>query len=416
MLKRWIASFVAMVVSGGSLLAQGPVELEPPIIQVQGVAAGAAQPVIVESFEARGGGDRFWFGAEYLLWRVKDAPVPIPLITANSNPGTIASLNEPGTTILFGAGSGQDTGFGWFSGMRFTLGGWRDDDQIIGWEANGFVLERRSNIFNASTAGGAARVLGVPLNATEPFALVFPNPAGETTLNTGGFPGVTSVHLNSRLWGAEANGIVNLSTTDRLQVVGIVGFRYLDLVENLTSISTIADDVTRGVLTVTDGFGTRNQFYGGQIGLRAALNRGRWNIDTTAKIAFGSTHQVQHIVGTTEVTQGAFGFPTGVTQAANFAEPSNIGTIIRNVFAVVPEVQVTLAYQWGESIRPFIGYNFMYLSNAIRPGDQIDRNVNLTQNPFANAGPLVGAPAPLPTFRSGDFWAQGINFGVELKY
>lgn len=416
MLKRWIASLASVLVGAGVALAQAPEETTPPSIgETVAGATSVNAPNSVLSGPVESSDSRFWFRAEYLLWRVRSAPISNPLITSNPDPTTIAALNNPGTTILYGAGSGQDTGFGWFSGMRFTLGGWADDCQQFGWEANGFVLERRSNLFEASTAGGAARVLGIPFIATEPFGI---NPVGETTLNSAGVPAVFSTHLNTRFWGLEANGLANLFRTDSLQVSGLIGFRYLDLVENLTLNATLADNATQGVVSITDGFGTRNQFYGGQVGLRAAINRGRWSVDTTAKIAFGSTHQVLNIVGVSEVTQGALGFPTGVTPVGGYGEPSNIGTHTRNVFAVVPEVQVTLAFQLTQNLRPFIGYNFLYLSNAIRPGEQMDRNVNLTQNPFAVGPgvPVTGQPAPLPTFRSGDFWAQGLNFGMELRY
>ncbi len=416
MLRRWIASIAVLISGAGVAVAQpSPVALSAIVLATEGAESQARPNVVLENACSDCASSRFWFRGEYLLWRVKDAPAPIPLISANPNPLTIAALDEPGTTILFGEGSGQSTGFGWFSGVRLTLGGWIDDEQLFGWEIGGFMLERRSNLFNAASGGGGARVVAIPVNATEPFGLV--NPAGETTQNSFGFPNQISAHLNSRLWGMEANGVVNLWQSESFQLIGLVGFRYLDLVENLSLNDAIGDAATQGFLSVTDGFNTRNQFYGGQIGVRAGITRGRWNVDTTAKIAFGSTHQVMSIVGATESTQGAFGFPTGVTNAGAFAEPSNIGRFDRDVFAVIPEVQFTLAYQLNENLRPFIGYNFMYLSNAARPGEQMDRNINLTQNPLANLGaPVTGALSPLPIFRSGDFWAQGINFGVELRY
>jgi hypothetical protein len=80
-------------------------------------------------------------------------------------------------------------------------------------------------------------------------------------------------------------------------------------------------------------------------------------------------------------------------------------------------VQLNFGYQLTQGIRPFFGYNWLYLSNAVRPGNQIDRAVNPTQNPlFVPPGTLTGPAAPLANFRTSDFWAQGFNLGVEFRY
>jgi hypothetical protein len=41
----------------------------------------------------------------------------------------------------------------------------------------------------------------------------------------------------------------------------------------------------------------------------------------------------------------------------------------------------------------------------------------VTQFPIRSGnGPLVGSARPAFTFDGTDFWAQGLNFGVELSY
>src|SRR2546430_13181096 len=42
-----------------------------------------------------------WASAEYLLWRIKDAPAPVPLVTT-SPPSSFGVLGNPGTAVLFG--------------------------------------------------------------------------------------------------------------------------------------------------------------------------------------------------------------------------------------------------------------------------------------------------------------------------
>jgi hypothetical protein len=55
-----------------------------------------------------------------------------------------------------------------------------------------------------------------------------------------------------------------------------------------------------------------------------------------------------------------------------------------------------------------VGYDFLYWSNVIRPGDQVSGTINSgqapSQVPYANGGPI----APVPTFRRTDFSAQGL--------
>jgi hypothetical protein len=97
-----------------------------------------------------------------------------------------------------------------------------------------------------------------------------------------------------------------------------------------------------------------------------------------------------------------------------FAQPTNIGHHARDRFAVVPEGKVKLGYQitnhWGATI----GYSFFLLSDVARPGAQIDRSVNsgLLASPSASGGSL----RPQFVFRSSDFWAQGVDIGLEFRY
>ena len=55
--------------------------------------------------------------------------------------------------------------------------------------------------------------------------------------------------------------------------------------------------------------------------------------------------------------------------------------------------------------------------NITVSGDQIDLTVNPTQLATPTGpGTLVGPARPAFQFDGTDFWAQGINFGMELRY
>jgi hypothetical protein len=85
---------------------------------------------------------------------------------------------------------------------------------------------------------------------------------------------------------------------------------------------------------------------------------------------------------------------------------------------VVPELGLKLGYQITPNIKFTVGYSFLYWSEVVRPGDQI--------NPFVNSNFLAprssfpgGVPGPqAPTFvgKTTDFWAQGVSLGLEFKY
>src|SRR5262245_42294317 len=92
---------------------------------------------------------RMWGRAEYLLWWIKDGPAPVPLVTAN-NTGGFPVLGIAGTNVIYG---GSPIDFNTFSGGRFTVGSWIDNDETLGIEANLFFLGQRSSRFFAGSDG-----------------------------------------------------------------------------------------------------------------------------------------------------------------------------------------------------------------------------------------------------------------------
>ena len=132
----------------------------------------------------------------------------------------------------------------------------------------------------------------------------------------------------------------------------------------------------------------------------------------------GSTHEVVNIqgaisqLGPNPLIPPGFGtFPGGL-----FAQSSNIGRYTGNQFTVLPAVELKLAYQITERLRAFVGYDFMYWSQVVRPGNQIDRNINLSDSTVFGTGALLGPAYPMPLFNRGDFWAQGLNVGLEFRF
>jgi hypothetical protein len=60
-----------------------------------------------------------------------------------------------------------------------------------------------------------------------------------------------------------------------------------------------------------------------------------------------------------------------------------------------------------------IGFHALYLPNVVRPGDQIDTDVNPS---FLDEQAFVGAARPRLTFLTTDYWAYGMTLGGELRF
>lgn len=353
--------------------------------------------------------------AEYLLWWIRDGKAP-PLATtgpASLPPNQQGVLGVPGTVIL------QDgtLDYSAFSGGRFTLGWWFDPCQTCALEARFFFLGRRSARYFADGST-------IPVVARPFFNENFNQEGAELVSSPGIALGRLDISSASQLWGAEANLRKNccLSCWGRWDV--FTGFRYIDLRENLTlseSILALAGSgqvstIPPGSLVFAqDSFKTRNQFYGGQIGTEVEFRANRWFTNIRTAVALGLVHETIDIAGGQTILP-----PGGPVQQFNgglLALPSNSGHFVRDRFAVVPELGVNVGYQFTENFRAYVGYTFLYWSRVVRPGDQIDRVIDVSQVPNAQGPfPPVAQVRPLVPFKETDFWAHGLNFGLEYRW
>ncbi|MBI3407262.1 MAG: BBP7 family outer membrane beta-barrel protein [Planctomycetes bacterium] len=369
---------------------------------------------------------RFYVSAEYLYWWTRGQRIP-PLVTTGSvnDPEDIrGALGAPGTQILFGNQRLDPLGQ---SGGRFTVGYWFDECCEWALEGNYFFLGRNQQSFLATSDQ-------FPVIARPFFNINTGTQDRQLTASPGTTPGDVfkltgqiAVNLPTRLQGAELNLKRKWLESCDFQVNLLAGFRYLDLQEGLViqengqsqqavAGTNLFDPGT--FFQVRDSFGTRNTFYGGQIGASAEWKRDRWFVEGRVKIALGVTHESLSIDG-----GQTFLSPNGTV--TNFtggllAVPSNIGRFSRDRFSVVPEVGVKLGYQVTDNVRVFVGYDFLYWSDVIRPGDQVDTVVNVTQVPNFCQNPAFCPPNPAQRpavlFRTSNFWAQGVSAGVEVRY
>jgi putative beta barrel porin BBP7 len=342
----------------------------------------------------------FWARAEYLAYWVKNAPLPVSLVTGDPNNPTQELLDS-------------SRNLGMFAGFRIGMGAWLDSDANIGVEAGFFATESRTRIFSASSDAAGAPTLAFPfINQT-------PGAVGDNLLPItapGQFAGGVQIASTLQLWGTEANSVFVLMREKDFAFSAIAGVRYVNLEEklNISTNSSTVVGVPSTVLSQTDQFNTRNQFYGAQIGGRVNWQSGSFGADLTAKLALGDSRQTVDIQGLS--TQTGPGGINGTFPGGFFTQPSNMGRFGSNQFAIIPSVELKAYVLLTSQLRAFVGYDFLYWTQVVRPGNQIDHNVNFSQSAVFGNGVLSGPASPSPLLSRTDFWAQGITFGLEFQF
>jgi hypothetical protein len=367
----------------------------------------------------------FYARAEFLLWWLKPDQVP-PLVTAGNpnllNPADPTSLagrgilGQPGTTLLFG---NENRVRDPHAGLRFALGFWCDCEQDHGFEVEGFVLFNNQKSFAANS--NDFPVLARPVQVAN-----MGNVEGvELVALPGVTRGIVTVRAPSEMWGITPDFRCKLCCGCDSRIDLLAGFRYTELNEALSVTEDVIGSpaapapLTNQQAHLVDSFSTRNQFYGAEIGLAGERRWGPWSLDWRGKLAIGDNHQTVLINGTTVLTDLGTG-QVRTFQGGLLALSTNIGRFERDRFSVIPELNLNVGYDVTEHIRLSMGYTFLYWSDVVRPGDQIDRVVDFTKVPSFQPLP-AGFPAapqnrPAVLFRENDFYAHGLNFSVLFKF
>lgn len=356
----------------------------------------------------------FVVDADYLLWFLKRDRVTVPLASTTSSailtPGAFTSQTLYGNQDI-----GEDNPY---SGLRLRAVLPAGDGLAL--EVGGFILERGVERFSADPASQFAQT-----------ALL--RPVIDSTTGQQGFnvlnldtvlAGSISVDSRTQFWGAEANirsGNLGWGNTS-----AFAGYRYLGLHEQVAiqARSTVqlgglgffnglpvSENDTR---VAVDQFRTRNAFHGAQVGLLGSFGSSWLDVSFRSSVALGLTNQYLSVNGSTTLQTLAGGSAT--LPGGLLALPSNIRTETKNIFAVVPELDLSLGCQVASWLRLTVGYNAIYWSAVVRPGEQIDNTVTPAQVPTVPAYTGVASGAPVPAFRQSDFWAHGLNFGVTVTY
>lgn len=340
-------------------------------------------------------------GAELLLWQLERSATP-PLVSTGI-------LGEEGTRVLMG---GEDLDTRLHPGLRLSLTRRIDDRSAI--EGNVFVLDRRSTNRSVASSGAPGSTdIFVP-----EFDVTLPGESIENISGTGFFSGAAAVELSNRAFGVEANATRSYGSRGAWEVETLGGLRYLRLEERLT-FTTDSPNIAPQPIDVyqtTDRFGAKNDFFGVQLGARARREWGGWSAAGSVKLGIGAMVQSVDVQGTLLTNDfNGFGTPVAYEGGGYFARPTNVGHHRRTVFAVVPELGLSASYRVNPRFSIVGGYSLLYMSDVVRAGRQINRNVNSSP---VDAPPTLpaGPQEPAFAFQSSSSWAQGISLGAVLRF
>lgn len=352
----------------------------------------------------------FHVDLQYLAWWTKHQDLPVLVTSGSFSDAVPGALGQPTTQDLV-SGQIDDT---FHSGVqlmaRWDLGG--DHDWIA--ELGGFTLGQRDGGVTVSSNGG-------------PNTLVIARPYYDANTGTQeadpvAVPNVMSgritIQLPQDFYGAELTIHTNYWWQNGMASAGylVAGLRFLELDERLLIGESLQDLPGLGAAgnsyALDEHFSTFNRFYGGVVGLEYIWNVGPLFLKAQGRVGLGYNQELLGIGGSTQITDASGNVTTGANRAL-LVQPSNAGSFHNNEFAAEPEVHLTAAYDITQNVRIGAGYDFLYLTNVLRPGQQVDPTINIQAlQPFDQVGPA----RPGVFLNQSTFWAQGVNFTLEFSF
>jgi hypothetical protein len=346
-------------------------------------------------------GPMFWANFDYLLWRSKGGLMP-PLVVAIGGPAALAVPIDPRWAVPI---SDDRSNGGLQSGFRLGGGMWLDKPHGTGVEAVYTMFVTSSDVASYNSVPNV--VLGrLLVDVTVPAVALY-----QLSTPSGSTQGLAQVRTSFDADGFELNVLRRGPAMIGEEFHWILGVRYFGLKESLTIESLSQASGLR--VGAFDTFATDNHFVGAQFGGRWNWNIDRLSIDFLWKLAVGGMNQAVDINGDTgaALSNGAsIERPGGL-----LALSSNIGDYDRTKLVAMRDATLNIGYAITSNVRINLGYNLMWVSSVIRPGEQIDLGVNPKLLPFSGLAP--SAPArPSFQFKGDEFWMHGINVGLSVQF
>jgi len=343
-----------------------------------------------------------WAESDTLLWwgrGLTNSPVIV-----GGNSATVLPTNP-----LLG-GYDNPLGTDMLVGLRGNVGFWLDDCQNYGVGGRAWGLISDGNEQVITNGGNSTGISFFNSSLGQPDTYIVNLDRGPFGKNVGEI-GVLNdldvysgdLYLRALLLGNRCN---------RVDLLG--GYTYLRLDSGYQLRSRIVDGWTDApppvttVTTIVDRFSTKNEFHGGHVGLQSNITRGRFGLGLMGKVAMGNMTSTSNISGSYEQIPPLPSLPDRQNRGL-FAQSSNIGTVSRDAFTFIPEMNAKLRYQIGR-FQVGVGYTVVVLPEVAMAASQIDTNVDALGilNP-----PTV---APVNRFNTESYYLHGIDLGVTYNF
>ncbi|MBM3966137.1 MAG: hypothetical protein FJ308_13895 [Planctomycetes bacterium] len=343
-----------------------------------------------------------WADFDTLLWWGR-SQTNSPVILGGNSPNALP-------TNAIGGGLNHPVGNDLLVGLRANLGFWLDDCENYGFGGRAWgMLSNGTN--QTFTNGGNSTGIGFfNTSLNQPDAYVVNLDRGVFGANTGTITVANEIDaFSGELYG---RALLIGDRNNRTDLIG--GYTFLRLDSGYSLSSSVLDGWTDTpppvgtVTSITDQFSTKNTFHGGHIGLMNDLRRGRVGFSLLGKIAMGDMESTSIISGTFSQVPP----PPAVPDYQNrglFAQNSNIGSITRNSFTFIPEMNARMRYQLGRA-QLGVGYSLIVLPQVAMATSQIDPNID------ALAIPTQTTTTPLPNFNLESYFLHGLDLGVSFAF
>ena len=287
---------------------------------------------------------------------------------------------------------------------------WLDDCQTYGIGARAWGIISNSQDQTITNGGNSTGISFFNTSLNQPDTYIVNLDRGPFGKNVG----TIGVRNDLDVYSGELYGRA-LLLGDRCNRVDLIGgYTYLRFDTGYRLSSSIVDGWTDApppvttTTTIVDHFITKNEFNGGHVGLQSNITRGRVGFGLMGKVAMGNMSSTSTISGTYEQIPPLPSKPD-FQNSGLFAQSSNIGTISRNAFTFIPEMNARMRYSIGR-FQLGVGYTMIMLPEVAVAASQVDTNVDAL-------GIIAPPPvAPVNRFNTESFFLHGIDLGVTYTF
>lgn len=341
----------------------------------------------------------WWVKGDLLLGFRQGRSYPTLVTTDPANEDSQTAGVLPDATILYD-GDSENTQMK--AGLDLEFGTYLNDCQNIGFGGRYFFFGADEG--NFTTNSGVNAIIAVPffsqaLGANSSLLLAHPDIGGVART------GSIDIQASNEIHGFDAAVKILYCRNACGKVEFVTGWHTSSVNDffQMRMQSGAEDLGANQDFVLIDQFNTENQFNGVILGVLTEHQVCCMTLRGKARVSVGNMHQEVKINGSTSIN----GVVDPTQPGGLFSSESNIGEYNQNQFAAVTEAGLSLGYYITPRTQFTVGYNLMYWSNIVRPGDQIDTVVDDVNNPPTR---------PAFQFNTTSFWVQSVTLGLNCEF